>query len=175
MTKAVAVEGTSIIAREFGGRLRDLGVPEEEITACAAFLDRISILEEARVAARCEGVTAMHDVTEGGLATALAELAIAGGHRIRVRMENIPVYPQTAAIGRLLEIEPLGLIGSGSLLIACRADACGRLIRDIHGAGIQVTVIGEVLEPGEEVEAVWEDQPVAWPRFEVDEITRLFS
>lgn len=175
MTKAVAVEGTSIIAREFGDRLLALGVPEEEITACAAFLDRISILEEARVAAMCDGVTAMHDVTEGGLATALSELAIAGGHRIRVRMENIPVYPQTAAIGRLLGIEPLGLIGSGSLLIACRPDVCGRLIRDIHAAGVQVTYIGEVLEPGEDVEALWESRPVAWPRFEVDEITRLFS
>ena len=135
LTKAVAVEGTSIIAREFGDELKEMGMAEAELSACREFLSQISILEEARIAAASGGISAMHDVTEGGLSTALEELSIAGGHEIRVHVENIPVFPQTRKICELFNIAPLGLIGSGSLLIVCREASCRSLIRKIHGPG----------------------------------------
>jgi hydrogenase maturation factor len=175
LTKAVAVEGTSIIAREFGDALKARGMSEAELEVCRGFLQEISILDEARIAVESGGISAMHDVTEGGLATALDELSIAGGHGIRVRIENIPVYPETRKICELLDIAPLGLIGSGSLLIVCRPESCRSLIRQIHGAGIQVTVIGEVLDAGEGIDAVFEGRPVDWPRFDADEIARVFD
>jgi len=174
LTKAVAVEGTAIIAREFGSRLMSLGMPESEVEACKAFLPRISILTEAGIARAGQRVSAMHDVTEGGLATALTELSVAGRHRIKVDLERVPVYPETRKIGRLLNIDPLGLIGSGSLLICCREQYTQALMREIQAAGIQVTAIGEVLGPGEGVEARKKGLKTEWPRFEVDEITRLF-
>lgn len=175
LTKGVAVEGTTIITREFAHRLRRAGMSEEEIEAGRALLSRISVLDEARIAARNPGTTAMHDVTEGGLATALQELSIASGHRIKVYVENIPLLPETETVCRLMEIHPLGLIGSGSLLICCREDATKELIAAIATAGIQVTYIGEVVEAGEGIAAVWEGQPAEWPSFEVDEIARLFE
>ncbi|WP_373498598.1 HAD-IA family hydrolase [Desulfococcus sp.] len=175
LTKAVAVEGTSIIAREFGEELKKRGMTEAELGVCRGFLSRISILKEARIAAASGGISAMHDVTEGGLSTALEELSIAGGHEIRVMVENIPVFPQTQKICDLLDIAPLGLIGSGSLLIACRETNCQSLIRQIHAAGIQVTVIGKVLDPGHGITAVREGRPADWPRFETDEIARVFD
>lgn len=174
LTKAVAVEGTAIIAREFGERLKELGMQEAEIEECKQFLSRISILEEAQIASRSGGVSAMHDVTEGGLATALKELSVAGRHRIRIQMDRIPVFPQTEKISRLLDIDPLGLIGSGSLLICCARDYYESLMTGIHKAGIEVRCIGEVLEEGEGIEAMRQTDQVEWPQFEVDEITRLF-
>jgi hydrogenase maturation factor len=116
----------------------------------------------------------MHDITEGGLSTALNELSIAGGHKIRVNMDWIPIYPQTERICRLLGIHPMGLIGSGSLLICCQKEEADRLMARIREAGIDVTCIGEVLDAGRGVEAVNKDGPTDWPTFEVDEITRLF-
>jgi hydrogenase maturation factor len=86
----------------------------------------------------------------------------------------IPVYRQTENICRLLNIDPLGLIGSGSLLICCRNDEAEHLMSRIQGAGIDVTCIGEVLEPGRGIKAVKQEKPASWPCFEVDEITRLF-
>ena len=174
LTKAVAVEGTSIIAREFGNKLRGFGMSETELEECRQFLSAVSILEEAKIAGRSGRVSAMHDITEGGLATALKELSIAGGHRIRVDMEKIPVYPQTEKICRLLGINPIGLIGSGSLLICCRKDYAENLLTRINDAGIGVICIGEVLEAGRGIEAVSKAGQVEWPSFEVDEITRLF-
>ena len=174
MTKGVAVEGTAIIAREFGDRLEELGVSRKDMERSSRFLDFISVLDEARVAARIEGVSAMHDVTEGGLATALAELSIAGNHRIRVTIENIPIFKETIRICGLLKLDPLGLIGSGSLIICCRQYSADLVMAEIRKAGIAVKDIGEVRESGKGVEALQHRRPVPWPTFEVDEIARLF-
>ena len=174
LTKAVAVEGTAIIAREFGDRLGVLGMTESDIETCKQFLFSISILEEAQIARDYGGVSAMHDITEGGLATALMELSIAGKHRIRVNMDRIPIFPQTKKICTLLGIDPMGLIGSGSLLICSRKNETETLMDSIADAGIDIARIGEVLESGRGIEAVSKAGPVAWPSFEVDEITRLY-
>ncbi|MFO7688925.1 MAG: HAD-IA family hydrolase [Desulfobacterales bacterium] len=175
MTKAVAVEGTAIIAREFGSRLQDLGMPTAEIETCQRFLDNISVLPEAAIAMAVNGVSAMHDVTEGGLATALRELSRAGNHRIRIDLQKIPVYSETTRICGLLALDPLGLIGSGSLLVCCRQYACDEVLREMRKAGIAVSVIGEMREPGQGIDALHHGRPASWPHFDADEIARLFA
>jgi len=174
-TKKVAVEGTAIIAGEFNTRLIKLGVTKEELEDCKQFVSSISILKEAEISRRFGHVRAMHDVTEGGLATAIDELSIAGGHRLKVDMDKIPVFPQTEKICQLLNIDSLGLIGSGSLLICCDSHIHQELMLKIRNENIYVTCIGEVMEKGRGVEALSNDTPVKWPCFEVDEIARLFS
>lgn len=184
LTKAVAVEGTALIAREFEADLVAKGMTAKAVEDCKALLEQISILPEARIAAACPGVSAMHDVTEGGLATALAELATAGKRRITVQMERIPIFPETRAICAALSIDPLGLIGSGSLLICCRPRDAGTLEEILQKAGIQTSCIAEVApnitvsdgDASEEavVQAFSDGQATPWPQFDVDEITRLF-
>ncbi len=178
LTKRIAIEGTCIIAREFSGRLQELGMTEEEVDRCRALLadPGISIRKEAEIAAASGKVTAMHDITEGGLATALEELGFAGGHRLRVYPQHIPVLSETVRVCRLLEIHPLGLIGSGSLLICCEQEASDLLVRSLRDAGIEAACIGEVLDEGMGIEALGDgSSALPWPRFEVDEITRLFT
>jgi hydrogenase maturation factor len=75
----------------------------------------------------------------------------------------------------MLGLNPLGLIGSGSLLICCRPHCAAELSAAVRAAGVEATEIGEVLETGAGVAAYREGQPTEWPRFEVDEIARLFS
>jgi hydrogenase maturation factor len=173
ITKSLAVEGTSIIAREFGDRLRLSGYTDGEINRLKEFLFSISILDEARIAADTPGVVAMHDVTEGGLASAVSELSTAGRHIIKIRMAAIPVYPETSRLCKLLKIDPLGLIASGCLLICCRPDYCQSLIDNMSRRHISLTQIGEIGPPGKGVEAYDQEKPVKWPEFATDEITRL--
>jgi hydrogenase maturation factor len=116
----------------------------------------------------------MHDVTEGGIATAIEELSAAGGCRLRVDLDRIPVYPETRNICRLLGLNPLGLIGSGSLLICCRPTHADRLEKKIRSRGIHVACIGEAAEKGSGVQGFKKGRPVRWPHFEVDELARLF-
>jgi hydrogenase expression/formation protein HypE len=147
----------------------------EQIDISRNYLDQISILEEARLAAGKRMATAMHDVTEGGLATALEELSIAGRHHIAMDMETIPVLSQTREICTLFNLDPLGLIGSGSLLICCRPEHGRDLMDAIGCAGIPVTRIGTVQAPGNGIQAFYNKKPAAWPTFDVDEITKLFE
>ncbi len=178
MTKAVALEGTSIIARDYPDALRHLGMLEEEIQRCRQFLldPGISILQEACIAARHQGVSAMHDVTEGGVATALQELSVAGGHRLQVIVDGIPVLPETEKLCRMLDLSPLGLIASGSCLIVCQPEIDRKLMAEIRETGIEVSHIGEVLEAGSGIRALdREGRPARWPRFEVDEVSRALE
>ena len=173
LTKAVAVEGTGLIAREFEGRLLEAGMTAAEVADCSAFLDSIGILEEAQIARSFAGVSAMHDVTEGGLATAVRELGAAGGRRLRLHLDRVSMYPQTARICDILGVDPLGLIGSGSLLITVAPGEARALAEAITAAGIQVSDIGEVLEEGQGVDALRNGAPAVLPRFDRDEVSRL--
>jgi hydrogenase maturation factor/phosphoglycolate phosphatase-like HAD superfamily hydrolase len=175
LTKAAAAEGTAIIAREFSGRLLAGGMKAEKVDACRRFLDLISIMPEAGIAAAAAGTSAMHDVTEGGIATALEELGAAGGFVVEVALDKIPVFPETRRVCRLLGVHPLGLIGSGSLLICCRPSASDGLGAALQRAGIMATCIGEVAEKGSGVRAFRRGRPARWTSFAVDEIARLFT
>ncbi|MFH2132623.1 MAG: HAD-IA family hydrolase [bacterium] len=175
MTKGVSVEGTSIMAREFERQLLDRGLSADDLAAGKTFLDQISITGEAAIASRHPSVSAMHDVTEGGVATALEELSQAGGHRFSIAMDRIPVFDLTRRMCHVFQLDPLGLIGSGSLLICCREAGCDRLIRDLAAADIQVTRIGKVLGPGCGILAEAAGHPVTWPVFDADEMTRIMG
>ena len=147
---------------------------QKEIDQCSRFLDNISVIAEAKIAAATKGTSAMHDVTEGGLATALEELSFAGNHKIKVFTDKIHIFAETQKICDLFNIDPLGLIGSGSLLICCRRDNCDKLVEDIEAAGIDIFCIGKVMDSGQGVLALKGKARVPWPSFTVDEITKLF-
>jgi len=174
MTKAAGIEGTAIIARECPTLLRRAGMTDEEIETCTSYLNQISILQEASIAACTQGVCAMHDVTEGGIVTAISELSEASKCKIKVHCDRIVVYPLTRKVCTHLGINPLGLIGSGCLLICCREGAVEQLCRKFLAADIPCAPIGEVIEYGTGVEAFVAGKPVKWPHFEVDELARLF-
>jgi HAD superfamily hydrolase (TIGR01509 family) len=179
LTKRLAVEGTALLARERGEDLLGLGMTPAALEASRSLLEHISVVEEARMAAACGGVTSLHDITEGGLATALRELSAAGGWAVRVERELIPVYPETTEVCRLLGLDPLGLIGSGSLLIACREAQTPALLEDLHSARIEATAIGRVLdEPATPIGIVCaflDGSPTPWPSFVVDEAARALG
>jgi hydrogenase expression/formation protein HypE len=175
LTKALAAEGAALLAEELGERLRALGMTQCELEACRTLRERVSILPEARLARDATGVRAMHDVTEGGLATALRELAAATGRGMRVRRDHVPVSPETRRLCALLRADPLGLIASGSLLICCDPADAGDLTATLAAAGIPAADIGELTEEGAGVVALERDRPAPWPAFVTDEAARLLA
>jgi hydrogenase expression/formation protein HypE len=175
LTKALAMEGAALLAGQLGERLRALGMTDGELDACRALQERASILPEARLARDVAGVRAMHDVTEGGLATALRELATATRHGVLVHRDRVPVSPETERVCALLDADPLGLIASGSLLICCDPADAAELTGMLATAGIPATDIGELTEEGAGVVALERDRPAPWPSFVTDEAARLLA
>ncbi len=138
LTKGAGIEGTAILAAELDARLGPL-LGEPLLARARAFRHQISVLPEGRAAAGA-GARAMHDVTEGGVLGAVHEMAVASGIGVRLDADRVPVLPETQAICAALGIDPLGLIGSGALLVATSDPA--RTAAAITAVGVASTPIG---------------------------------
>lgn len=176
LTKGISVEGTSIIAREKAGDLRGL-YPDEWIRHCQDFLHHpgISLVRDALMASSVARVHAMHDLTEGGLSTGLYELAQASDVGLWVDGDAIAIFPETEVLCRQFGLDPLGLIASGALLIAVNPDDAGKVKRALSDAGIACQEIARVVEREEGVRMTRAGRMDTLPRFERDEIARLFE
>ncbi len=175
VTKGIAVEGTAIIARERDNRLAELD--ESFLARCRGFLHDpgISVVRDAAVAMSAGSVHAMHDPTEGGLATGLWELAEAAGVGLVVDEAAIPILPETQTLCTRLGLDPLGLIASGTLLLAVAEGDAAPILSALENAGIAATRIGVVVEQATGVVLRSEAGERLFPRFWRDEIARLFE
>lgn len=142
LTKGVAIEGTAIIARQFERQLLKR-LPRALVRRGKRFLDSpgIGVGPEARIALR-HRVHAMHDPTEGGLLNGLWEMSWASGLALHLRPDRVPVYPETEAICRCFDIDPLRLLASGALLLSCPKGAARGLLKALASEGIPASEIG---------------------------------
>jgi hydrogenase expression/formation protein HypE len=177
MTKGVPLEGAAIIARERETELLARGVRPGVIRKAKAFLRRpgLSVLPEAEIACELAEVHSMHDPTEGGIATALWELAAAAGVGLRIDRERIVVLPEGAELCQILGLDPLGTIASGALLMTLGPADAGIVIHALAREGIDSHYIGQVTPPAQGVVLVEGNRERPLPVFPQDEITRLFS
>ena len=142
MTKTAGLEGSTILA-DVLSQTDTATVSAATLAACAALEDSISIVLEGKLAWE-HGAAVMHDVTEGGVLGAVWELAHRAGTGVTVDTDAIPVLDATRAVCKPFGINPLRLIGSGSLLVVCSDGAT--LCRVLHSTGIQATVIGTLTD-----------------------------
>jgi hydrogenase maturation factor len=175
LTKGIAIEGTSLLAREWRLRLEGKGLPGELLDRCAGMLHDpgISVLREARLACAATQVHAMHDPTEGGVATGLWELAEASGLGIRVDGEALPVLSETRALCEALGLDPLGLIASGALLVVVAEEDAPRVAAVCEAEGIACTRVARMTADAEERALVRGGLEERLPRFDQDELTRV--
>ncbi len=148
LTKGVGIEGLFILASDYSEHLIKKGVGRETIKTVQGYKNRISVLREGLAAAR-SGVCGMHDITEGGLYGALKEMARASGQGFVLNKDRIPVSAEAREICEKLGIDPLGLLSSGSLLIAARKSK--QVIEDIKAVGVEAWIIGEIVPEGQYV------------------------
>jgi hydrogenase maturation factor len=147
MTKGIAIEGTSILAREKASELE--GIVSPDILRRMQDFHRdpgISVVREALALASLGIPTAMHDPTEGGMAMGAAELAGASSVGLHLMKREIPVYPETLEVCRAFDIDPMGLISSGTLIFSCpveRLESAEKALMSLH---VPMAVIGEVRE-----------------------------
>jgi len=174
LTKAAGIEGTSILARTFSRAARTvLGAQCQRAAARFHRKPGISVVAEALLAAPA-GATAMHDPTEGGVAAGLFEMAAASGRRFVVDLDCIPVLPPTTDLCAHFGLRPLGLIGSGALLLTVSPQRAAGIQRRLRRARIPVTCIGRVAR-GAGVEAHRGGRRVRFEWSERDELTRVLK
>jgi hydrogenase expression/formation protein HypE len=168
VTKWVGLEGTSILLSEFRERVQEIhGAEILRDTGKLSGKDWLSIVPEATVAAACPHVTALHDVTEGGIGEAVYEMQKASGLYITVDPDSVPILPITKLLCSDFGIDPFGLIGSGSLLVGCAKEGKDNLQEVLAEHGIPFSWIGKA-------GAAESEHPSAFPRFERDEILKAW-
>lgn len=121
VNKTIGLEGTSILAKDAASALLQW-FPADLLETAAQLGKRISVVPEGRVAAAF-GVHAMHDITEGGLLGAVYEMASGAGKGFWLQEKAVPLHPATLQFCRQLQLDPLRLIASGSMLIATERGA----------------------------------------------------
>jgi hydrogenase maturation factor len=165
-----ALEGTAILASERRDQLRDK-VSAEDLARAEALLDEpgICVVRPALLVAEHAGIHAMHDPTEGGIATGLREMAEASGLGLRLQASALHRLPVTERVCAPLGIDPLGLISSGCLLIAVAPDAAAWACGALSAAGYPVADIGTFTADPAMV-LVDDDREWALPTFAVDEL-----
>jgi hydrogenase maturation factor len=176
LTKALAIEGTALLANERGDELRGI-IGRGSVENAARLLRQpgISVVRDAELARATGGVTALHDPTEGGLATAVRELAAASGVGAVLHRDAIPILPETHAVAEALGLDPLGMLASGSLLIAAQPEAVPSIIREVSAGGIAIEAIGALTDDPDEMLMTANGESEPLPEFAVDEVARLFS
>lgn len=140
VTKGVGFEGTGILATDHHETLV-AKVEPSVLERARRFLDQISVVSEALAAAR-SGASAMHDITEGGFYGALWEILSASCLGCQVEIADVPVLPETKDICDALELDPLGLISSGSLVITAPSDA--PIVEAVARVGVKAYPVGMV-------------------------------
>ena len=135
----------------------------------------ISVLEDAKVVQQVGRPHAMHDPTEGGLATGLWEIAHASGNGIVLDLSQVQVFPETQRFCQALTMDPLGVIASGALLVSASPDESSLMVEALVSAGIHASVIGHVVEGPSSVQVLSADGLQPLPKFARDEVARVFE
>jgi hydrogenase expression/formation protein HypE len=148
VTKGAAIEATALFAATFPDRLT-AGVGADTVRAADALFESMTVVPEAVIARgfglRDEGVTSMHDATEGGVLGGLLEVAMASDAGIRVHHDRIPVRPEVRAVCEHVGIDPYTSISEGTLIATVVPDRADAYVATLADEGIEGAIVGEIL------------------------------
>ena len=178
LTGGVAVEGTAILAEEHAPELRVRGVAPEAIAAASRLRHEPGIVVRRAAEILLQdrtAVHAMHDPTEGGVITALHELAEAAQVGLAIDRDAIPVYPECRIVCDALGLDPLGLIASGALLAAVDSAAANQALSRLRRGGIDAAHVGWVVDRDAGTTFAADDAAAPLPTFARDELARYLE
>ena len=142
VTKKLALEGTAIAVMQCEDRLRS-SLTEDEIGQAKKMFDQISVVKEGVIAGRI-GIAAMHDVTEGGILGAVWEVCSGTNTGAEIIARDLPIDDLTMTVCAMLDLDPMRLISSGSMLIFVKQEKWDTLSSALSDSGIDASIIGTV-------------------------------
>lgn len=155
VTKTSALSSAAILAMSFPETVKNKIGEEFYYSASASFYETSS-LKDALIAVQQEnsGVTAMHDVTEGGVLGAIYELAIASGNGAEIFNDKLPIGEVQSAICHLFSLDPRYCIGAGSMIITCKKEKVSEIISRLEINNIPCTEVGMITEKSKGIKLI---------------------
>lgn len=176
LTKGIAIEATAILAQERGDEIRDT-FGDAFVDKASRFLQDpgLSVLPDATAACAAGGVTAMHDVTEGGVANAIREIAEASEVGAIVSESEIPRFWESTQLAEHFRFNLLGAIGSGALVLTVEESSTNAVLESLNSHGVEGFVIGRVVGADQGIQLMRGQERLELPRFPTDEISRVLG
>lgn len=170
MSKEIGIEGTAILAinreEELLKRFQKSFV---DMTKKA--VNDISIVKEAEIATGFN-VSAMHDVSRGGIFGALWEMAASVSLGVEVNLEKIRVRQETIEVCELLGLNPYTLVSGGALLMITENGE--ELKEELLNNNIHAEVIGKITASNDRVVIKGEERRYLEPP-KTDEINKFIE
>ncbi len=138
MIGKAGLEATALLAKDHEEEL-ERKFPPDMVSKAIGFGRELSVSKAAAIAGK-SGVSAMHDVSEGGVFAALWELAERSDVGLEADLRKIPIRQETIEICNFFDLNPYELL-SGGAIVATTGNAEG-LIMALSAAGIEAAVIG---------------------------------
>lgn len=159
VTKTSAISSAAILAMSFPETVKNKLGKEVYDAACGSFYDTSS-LQDALIAVEGNnsGITAMHDVTEGGVLGAIFELAAASGNGAEIDFAKLPLGEMQAAVCDLFSINPFYCIGAGSMVITCKKEKVDDIISRLLKNHISCTEVGSITDKSKPIYLIENDQ-----------------
>jgi hydrogenase maturation factor len=170
MTKWAGIEGTSIIAHEKENELKEHYNPSF-IDQAKSLGKLLSVIKESKISVE-HGVSAMHDVTEGGIFGGLWELAECSNVGLEIYLDKIPLKQETIEICEYYDLNPYKLISSGSMLIAANNGI--ELVNKLEEANVKATIIGKVVKGNDRI-VIQSDTRRSLEPAKSDELYKVFN
>lgn len=176
VTKSCAISSSAILALSFPETVKNKAGIENYQKACDSFYD-ISVLQDALTTVRHgnrKHITAMHDVTEGGVLGAIYELAIASGNGALIIDEKIPINEIQSSVSDIFSLDPRYCIGAGSMIITCKEKGVQQTIAQLQELNIPCTEVGQITrkekgiklrKDGEESDLIYFEKDPYWNAF----------
>ncbi len=176
LTKGIFIEGTSIIGREKEKELLNHELGHEFIKRCQDYLFNpgICVFKEALLVNNHFEIKSMHDPTEGGVYTAIAEMTIASNTGMVIEESKIKILPESKILSEIFDLDPYNTISSGSLLVAVNQEASSDLIELLRRNKIFAEQIGKFTSKDKGLLVKKENgkkEPLKYS--ETDEITKI--
>lgn len=152
MTKSAALLSSSLLTLMFPELIQDT-LSVEELAQLQASFWNISVSQEAKLVRQINSqermITAMHDVTEGGILGAIYEFCTASQLGIRVQKDKIPIAPYTAKACKTFDLDPLHSIGAGAMLMSCKNESKDYVLATMKKNNMLCTEIGHFVHLSE--------------------------
>ena len=149
MTKGVAIATTAILSRVFPETIEN-AYGASFLERAKRYLQKFSVVDDALTAAsvglRDNGVTAMHDVTEGGLLGALYELSQASNIGLEVALSEVIVTPEAKKICELFKLSPYAALSEGTLILTVKPEKASAVQQALGLKGIESAIIGRITD-----------------------------
>jgi hydrogenase maturation factor len=157
VTKTCALSSSAILALSFPETVKNKLGTDIYQEAAGTFY-QTSALGEAMILGgnnnHLRAITAMHDVTEGGVLGAIYELATASGNGAYIFKERLPVGRVQQEISSLFGLDPHCCIGAGSMVIACKKEKANAIIRQLAQNQVRCVQVGKLMHSDDGIKLI---------------------